>query len=141
MNLCLDAEKVGPWVCARAGGTWFSGKGRCIGQIDDSGSLIAGVLYEGWNGRNIVAHIAGEGKKWATRYYLGVIFDYPFNQANVDRVTLTIDDDNLESINLATRMGFVLECRLEQANPRGGDILIYRMFKDECKYLKGKYAL
>lgn len=141
MNLLLDPEIVGPWVCERAGGTWIHGKGRCIGQVDSSGKIVAGVLYEGWNGRNIVAHIAGEGKKWATRYYLGVIFDYPFNQAGVDRVTLTIDDDNQESINLATRMGFTLECSIKQANPRGGDILIYKMFKDECKYLKGKYAL
>jgi len=109
--------------------------------MDDDGRIIAGVLYEGWNEQNIVAHIAGEGKRWATKRYLGVIFDYPFNQLGVHRITLTIDDDNADSINLATRMGFELECKLAQANPRGGDILIFRMFKEQCKYLRGKYAL
>lgn len=138
MNLCLDPEIVGPWVCARGGGTWTNGRGTAIGKLKD-GKLIAGVLYEDWNGANIVEHIAAEGN-WACRRFLNVMFDYPFNQLGVRRITAPVAATNIKCINLVTRMGFTLECTLAQANP-DGDVHIFRMFKEECKYIRGKYAL
>lgn len=98
---------------------------------------MAGVLYEDFNGANIVCHIAGEGN-WASRGFLGVIFDYPFNQLNVSRITVPVASTNLKSINLVTRMGFTLESTLAQAIP-DGDLHLFRMFRKECKYLEGKY--
>lgn len=104
------------------------------------GKPNAGVLYEDYNGVNVVCHIRGVGR-WANRLFLGVIFDYPFNQLGVKRITVAIHDNNEASIKLVRHMGFALESRLEQANPSGGDILVFRMFRNECKYLEGKYAL
>lgn len=138
MNLCLDAEVVGPWVCARGGGTWTKGRGTAIGKLKE-GRLIAGVLYEDWNGANIVEHIAAEGD-WACRRFLNVMFDYPFNQLGVKRITAPVASDNQKCINLVTKMGFTLECTLAQATPTA-DVHIFRMFKEECKYIRGKYAL
>ena len=134
-----NAEVIGPWVCAKAGGTWVRGRGTAIGRLRDS-ELVAGVLYEDFNGANVMCHIRGEGKNWASRRYLGVIFDYPFNQLKVRRITVPVASTNLESINLVIRMGFTLESTLAQAIP-DGDLHLFRMFKDECQYLKGKYAL
>lgn len=139
MNLCLDAEIVGPWVSVRTGGTWTPGRGSAIGKLDHNGKLIAGVLYEDWNKANIVEHIAAEGN-WACRKFLGVMFDYPFNQLGVRRITAPVASTNAKCINLVIKMGFKLECTLAQATP-DGDVHIFRMFREECKYLKGKYAL
>jgi hypothetical protein len=99
---------------------------------------VAGVLYEDFNGVNIVCHIAGVGN-WADRRFLGIIFDYPFNQLKVRRITVPVNGDNLKSQELVTHMGFVLESRLEKAT-LNSDLLLYRLFKGECKYLNGKYA-
>ncbi len=139
MRLCLDAEIVGPWVASRTGGTWSPGRGTAIGKLDDQGNLIAGVLYEDWNGAHIVCHIAGEGN-WASRRFLNVIFDYPFNQLKVKRITVPVGSTNIKSIHLVTRMGFALESTLAQAIP-DGDLHLFRMFRSECQYLRGKYAL
>lgn len=138
MRLCLDPAIVGPWVCERSGGKWQPGRSQGIGKLDEKGNLIAGALYEDWNGTNIVCHIAGEGN-WATRDFLNVIFDYPFNQLGVHRITCPVESTNTKSLNLATRMGFKLECTLAQAIP-GGDIHLFRLFRSECKYIRGKYA-
>jgi RimJ/RimL family protein N-acetyltransferase len=138
MNLCLDASIVGPWVCERAGGTWVPGRGTAIGKLNE-GKLQAGVLYEDYNGANVVCHIAGEGN-WATRGYLNVIFDYPFNQMGVRRITVPVSSTNIKSIDLVTDMGFELECTLAQATPEG-DLHLFRMLRDDCQYIKGKYAL
>ena len=136
-TLFYDAEVIGPWVCARAGGQWFSGRGTAIGQIKE-GNIISGVIYECWNGVNIFMHIAGFGY-WANRRFLNRIFDYPFNQINVKRITVTISSSNKKCIKLVEKMGFTLESTLAQATP-DGDMLLYRMFKHECKYLGGKYG-
>ena len=138
MNLCLDPRIVGPWVCERTGGTWVEGRGTAIGKLDNDGKLMAGVLYEDWTGSNIVCHIAGY-ENWASRDYLNVIFDYPFNQLKAKRITCPIASTNIKSINLVRRMGFTLECSLAQAIP-DGDLHLFRMFKDECKYIRGKYG-
>lgn len=135
--LCFDASIVGPWVAEKTGGSWCAGRGQAIGKVDN-GQLVAGVLYEDFNGANVVCHIAGVGK-WADRRFLGIIFDYPFNQLKVRRITVPVDGNNSKSIKLVEHMGFVLESRLEQAT-LDSDLLLYRLFKDECKYLKGKYA-
>ena len=136
--LCLDAERVGPWVCERAGGTWVKGRGTAIGRLVD-GELVAGVLYEDWNGANIVCHIAGEGN-WATRKYLGVIFQYPFFQLGARRITVPVSAKNDRCINLVQRLGFDLECRLELAT-LDSDILLFRMFGKQCKYLSERYGV
>jgi len=135
--LCLDAERVGPWVCDRAGGTWVKGRGTAIGRLVD-GELVAGVLYEDFTGPNVVCHIAGDGN-WATRGYLGVIFDYPFNQLGVKRITVPVCSANLRCIALVKRMGFIMEARLSRATP-AGDLLLFAMFKDDCRYLGGRYG-
>lgn len=138
MKLCLDPFAVGPWVCARAGGTWVPGRGTAIGKFGEDGKLVAGVLYEDWTGANIMCHIAGEGN-WASRSYMNVIYDYPFNQLNAKRITCPVASTNEKSINIVRRMGFTLECTLTQAVP-DGDLHLFRMFKHECRYIGDRYT-
>ena len=132
MNITVDAELVGPWVCEKAGGTWIKGRGSAIGLIKKE--LVAGVLYEDWNGANIVCHIAGIGR-WATRDYLRIIFDYPFLQLGAKRITVPVASENLTSRKFVEHLGFELEATLKDAHP-AGDILIYRMTPAMCRYLK-----
>lgn len=137
LTLCCDAGIVGPWVCEQAGGTWVAGRGTAVGRVKD-GRLVAGVLYEDWNGANVICHIRGE-PGWASRQYLGVIFDYPFRQLKVRRITVPVCSTNAACRKLVEHMGFTLESTLAQATP-DGDMLLYRMFESECKYLGGKYG-
>ena len=133
MNVCFDAEIVGPWVSSKTKGDWCKGRGTAIGKVSD-GKLTAGVLYEDFSGSNVVCHIAGEGY-WASRAFLWLIFDYPFNQLKVKRITCPVYSTNEQSIRLVQRMGFKIEATLSQAIP-GGDLILFCMFRNECKYLK-----
>ena len=132
-----DVRLIGPWVAEKTGGTWCYGRGSGLGKIKD-GRLVAGVLYEDYNGANVVCHIRGE-PGWADRRFLGIIFDYPFNQLNVKRITVPVNSTNKESIKLVRHMGFTLESGLAQATP-DGDLLLFCLFKKDCKYIRGKYA-
>lgn len=95
---------------------------------------MAGVLYEDWNGANLMVHIAGE-PGWPCREYLRVIFDFPFNQVGARRLTAPICSTNKSAIKLVEKMGFKLESELVGAT-RLGNLLLFRIFKDECRYLE-----
>lgn len=129
--LVLDPEIVGPWVCSEAGGTWFPGP-TTIGWAK-GGKLVAGVIYEDFNHAQVVCHIAGVGN-WATREYLWTIFDYPFNQLKVNRITVPVASTNTRSKRFVKRLGFEHEATLTDAHPQG-DILIYKITADKCRWL------
>lgn len=132
-GLFFDADEIGPWVCEGTGGTWVSGRGTAIGRRV-RGSLVAGVLYEDWNGANVSCHIRGHGN-WASKRFLWAIFDYPFNQLGVRRITCLVDSANTVSNHFVQRLGFSLECSLAGATP-SGNLNIYRMWRDDCRYLR-----
>jgi RimJ/RimL family protein N-acetyltransferase len=129
---------VGPevvrWVAKRTNEFGNFGTDIGIGQAKN-GVLVAGVAYADWNGPNIVAHIASDGsRRWATREYLHVIFDYPFRQLSCRRITALVGQGNSASRNFVTRLGFTLETTLASAHPTG-DLLVYAMFKESCRWI------
>ena len=101
--------------------------------------LVAGVAYANWNGPNVECHIASDGsRKWLTRQYLSVIFDYPYNQLGVDRITVCVGEGNAESNRFVKHLGFVLESSLAGAHPTG-KLHIYRLWRHECRFLQVRH--
>lgn len=121
------------WVAKRTNEFGRFGTDIGIGWAKN-GELVAGVAYADWNGPNIVCHIAAEGKRWATRYYLWAIFDYPFNQLNCKRITVCVGEGNSTSQLFVEHLGFRLEATLSAAHPTG-DLLVYVMWKEWCKWI------
>ena len=113
---------------------------KCLG-LERDGELIAGVLYEGFNGRNVWMHVAAKpGEQWMTKSYLRYCFHYPFNEMGVDRVSGYVHEDNLAARRLDEHLGFELETRLRGAAPNGGDVLLYVMWRDKCRFLRGEHG-
>lgn len=133
MNRIVHGPEVVKWVADKTGERGNFGCAVGIG-LERSGVLIAGVVYADYNGVNMVCHIASDGsKRWMTRQYLWTIFDYPFNKAKVNRITVCVLNE--DSRRLVEHMGFTFEANLQNAQPNG-DILIYRLFRDSCRFLK-----
>jgi len=134
----FDDALVGPWVCERAGLKYAPERFTGIGRIKD-GQIVAGVLYEDCNGASVYCHIAGEGN-WANKHFLWLIFDYPFNQLGVRRITTTVCPNNVRSQKFTARLGFEVEAKLKDAHPEG-DIWVFRMFKENCRWIEAKDAI
>ena len=127
------------WVARRT--NEFGSFGSDIGiGLARGGALVAGVVYAEWNGPNVVCHIAAEGKRWATRQYLWTIFDYPFNQLKVKRITVCVGEGNRASRRFVEHLGFTMEAELAGAHSTG-HLRIYRLWRDECRYLGAPYAI
>lgn len=129
----LDA---GVWTAARVGTAFAPETDIAIGLLRH-GDFVAGVIYEDWNGKSIVAHIAVSRRM--TPFYLWAIFDYPFNVCGAHKVVCPIPANNARSIKLATKMGFTEEARLKDAC-EAGDILLFTLTKTDCRFLKGRYG-
>jgi len=132
-----NSDAVAYWVAEKTGGTWTPGRGTSIGRVKN-GKIVGGIIYEDWNGANIMCHIAGEGN-WLNRSFLHAIFHYPFVHLEAKRMTAVISSTNEKCIKLVENMGFELESRLYQATP-DGDLLVYRMFKKDCRFLGYRYG-
>jgi len=98
--------------------------------------LVAGVVYEGYNGHNVWMHVAAlPGARWLVRDYLRYCFVYPFVELGCSRVSGYVDASNKTSRRFVEHLGFSLETTLEGAASDGGDVLIYRMRRKECRHV------
>jgi len=136
----FDSPRIGNWICEKAGGKYQNGN-YCFG-IEKDGILQAGVMYDGYTGENgsISMHWRVDNPKALTRFFYGVAFDYPFNVAKVKRVNGLVDSTNTHAIRVDEKLGFKCEARLADYFPKG-DALVFRMYRNECKFLGEKYAL
>lgn len=132
-----NTDEVGRWVCFRTGGVYEPGCSTAIGQRDDDGKLVGGVLFDHYNGRSIAMHVAGEGTHWVSRQLLRAAFEYPFRQLRVKKVLGLVDSTNRPARRFDEHLGFVLEARVRDAGPQG-DLLIYSMTADRCRWIRGQ---
>jgi len=123
------------WVAKQTNEFGGFGSDVGIGWLKN-GSIVAGVVYAEWNGPNVVCHIASDRSHgWLTRAYLWAIFDYPFNQLGVERITVCVGEGNKDSQRFVRHLGFILEARLKGAHPTG-DILIFCMKRQDCRFIQ-----
>ena len=105
--------------------------------LENDGELIAGALYEGFNGQNVWAHLAGKpGKRWMNRQFLWYGFHYPFNEMGVKRISGYVNASNTEARRLNEHFGYQEEARLKGAAPDGGDVILYVMWRENCRFLE-----
>lgn len=127
---------VGEWVCEQTGGGYHAERSNAIG-LRKGDEIACGVVYENWNGRSIVCHIAIAGRM--TPAYLAAIFDYPFNVCGVDKIIAPIGSKNVKALKVVSKMGFTEEARIKNADT-DGDIVFLTMTRDACRFLGHRYG-
>jgi RimJ/RimL family protein N-acetyltransferase len=134
-NIATGPE-VGAWIAAHLESSFAPGSFEAIG-LQRAGQLVAGVLYEQWNGSSIVTHIAITGR--ITPSFVAAIFDYPYNVCGVRKIIAPVWSDNARCIALVTNMGFREEARIVDATPTG-DIVLFTLTKTDCRFLEARYG-
>lgn len=134
MTRIVDGPHVVKWVAERAG---IFDPGAAVGLgVERNGELIAGVIFNDFNGASACIHVASDGSKcWLNRDFLFFVFHYAFEQVKVKRLTGIVAEGNTAARKFDEHLGFVEECRLKDAHPTG-DLIIYRMFLGDCRFLK-----
>ena len=128
--MIVHGDAVGEWVSARVGAKWY-GQGTAIGRVRN-GQIICGVIVECHNGASAGMHVAGVGN-WLNREFLRFVFDYVFRQLNLAVVYGTVPSENAQARRFDEHLGFKEAARIKDATP-GGDMIIYTMRREDCRY-------
>lgn len=133
-TLTFDTAKVFSFVREIMPLSFVEGM-QAIG-LEESGSLIAGVVFEGTNKHNTWMHVAAiPGAKWLTRTYLAACFGYAFVQCGVSRVSGYVNASNTRARKFDEHLGFEQEAVLRGAAADGGDVIIYVLHRARCRYV------
>lgn len=108
---------------------------QCIVCADENNYPVAGVIYDGYNGAIIHAHIWIDAERQPIREWYACIFDYPFNRLGVDKIIGQVNSGNEEARKLDEHFGFVLEAEISKYYDDGASLLVYTMTKDQCRVL------
>lgn len=128
-------REVGEWAAERIPGGYLGPDAKALGVVKN-GNLIAGVIYDNFNGVNVEMSIATEpGSFWADRSTLHSVFHYPFVTMGCEAVTISVAMSNVKSLNLVTKLGFEPEAIIGFAARDGSSLLILKMFKDKCRWI------
>ena len=104
--------------------------------LEQDGELTAGVLYEKWNGVNIWAHVAlAPGRRMVCREFLRYGFYYPFVELGCRRISGSVEASNTAARQLDEHLGFRQEAVLHGAASDGGDVILYVMRREDCRYV------
>jgi RimJ/RimL family protein N-acetyltransferase len=134
-SLVYDLSRVLPFVQQHSPGLHETGDMVAIG-LERDGELVAGVLYEGFSGANVWMHVAAQpGARWMIRAYLKACFAYPFGVCKVNRVSGYVNESNRAARRFDEHLGFKEEARLKGAAPDGGDVIVYVMWRKDCRFL------
>ncbi len=133
--------EIGAFVNARQGlpadHSW--GGYSALGLVK-SGDLIAGVIYNNFDGANACVHIgAVDGCRWLTPEFLFAAFDYPFNQLGLRRLTAPVHSNNKRSREFAENLGFTRDGTLKHYYA-DGDLHLYGLLRANCRFLEIRKA-
>lgn len=129
-----DPQRVGEWAASAFGGKWKDDP--AIG-FERDGELVAGVYYNSYTVSSIAMHGRVDG--YVPPQWWWFIFAYPFNHLKVKRLSSIVSSANEKSNRLMKHLGFTVEATLLDYCA-DGDGIVYRMWRDECRFLGDKYG-
>lgn len=130
-------ERVGKWTSEKLGQAADWHDYEAMG-VEKDGVLIAGVVFGDYvENTRCSIHCAGEGKKWLSREFLFVVFDYAFRQLKCKVVVNPVNSENTSSVKFTSHLGFEEKCRIKGGSP-AGDLIVFAMHRDKCRWLKRK---
>jgi hypothetical protein len=129
-----NKEKVAPWVAKKLFARFNADE--AIG-LERHGEMVAGVVYENWNGASFVCHIVVDGLM--TPAYLAAIFHYPFVHCGAAKIIAPVAESNEESIRFVRKLGFREEARLPEAHP-DGSLLLFTMTPEQCRFIGERFG-
>ena len=127
------------WLCERIGYI-PTPELVCVGQWDNDNERLIGVVgYDGWSETKVEIHSAGEpGTYWLTKELLCEAFTFPFIGLDKKVIISRVSTGNPAAVKMNKGLGFTQQCCIRDGAD-DGDLLIFAMHKDECRWLDMKF--
>ena len=104
-----------------------------------SSDLAVAVALNGFMGNVCQIHVAmAPNYNYSPKEMLQAAFRYAFETLGRERLIGIVNSNNEKAMVYDKHLGFEELTRIEGAHDEGGDIVIFSMTKEQCKYLKEK---
>jgi RimJ/RimL family protein N-acetyltransferase len=134
-TLVLDQkEAIGAWVAEQVNHTSSWGSFYALGIMRD-GQIIAGVVFNNYNGANATAHIAIARQTRLVHKMIEASFDYAFNFCKLKRLTGMVPSNEPKILAFDKHIGFEEEFVMKDGAP-GADMHVLVMWPDKCRWLR-----
>lgn len=107
---------------------------QCFGFAAEDGRPLMAAVFNGFNGANIDLTMVAE-PGGITRAAIQFLARHAFQTNGCRRVTVRTTKRNKKALRAAARAGFTYEGVSRGYFP-AGDAVVFRMLKDECRWLK-----
>lgn len=94
------------------------------------------IGYDGFIGKVCQIHDVNLAGKATPRELLRVAFDYPFNQCGMEALLGVVNSNNTRAMQYNRKLGFKELSRIKGLHDDGGDIVLMKMDKASCRWLK-----
>lgn len=94
------------------------------------------IGYTSFLGKTCQIHVVNFKKKYTPRRLLWAAFDYPFNQVGVETLIGIVNSNNDLAMKYDQNLGFKEAYRFKGMHDDGGDIVVFEMKKQDCRFLK-----
>lgn len=94
------------------------------------------IGYTSFLGKTCQIHVVNFNKKYTPRKLLWAAFDYPFNQAGVETLIGIVNSKNELAMKYDQNLGFNEVYRFEGVHDEGGDVVVFEMKKQDCRFIK-----
>ena len=137
--MLIVGDAVCQWVGAQLGFPVHYPLSQGVGWLQDN-TIKAGLLFYDYTRQNMNVHVAfTPGFRWNPTL-LAAMMDYPFNQAQVQRLTGVIPKRNIPARELADHLGAELEGEMKNATSEGDSLMIYGLQREGAsKWLTPAY--
>lgn len=127
---------IAKWVCDGLGeDTEWIGDNYTFG-ICRQGKMVAGIILNNYRqDLDVWLTIYSVDPRWCVKSVLKYTFLVCFKTLDCKRVNVLVSKDNIKSLSLCERLGFVKEGLLRQYREDGKDCYFMGMLKKECKWL------
>lgn len=124
--MIVTDERVARFISERLGQSFTPP--YTVAGIERDGEIIAGVLFNGFQGADIDVTAAGKG--W-TRAFFRSVYEYVFTQLNCERMTFTTQHEYVA--RLGEKLGGRREGLLRSHFGHGVDGIIVGVLRDEWR--------
>lgn len=133
MSRIVYDERVSEFVQARIGEC--RNPHTCVG-VERDGRIIAGGLFERFNGYNVFFHGASDGSKaWVSRPLMRALAHHAFITIGSPRLSTYVAASNTGAIAFDKFFDFEFEFSQKRAAHDGSDLIWFVMWKEKCKWL------
>jgi RimJ/RimL family protein N-acetyltransferase len=131
-------ERVGAWVAEQVGQSASWGSFSALG-VERNGELLAGIVFNNFNGHNATCHIAVTKSGKHLIALLQTAAEYAFEVCQLKRLTGLVEMSNVKALTLNKHMGWEEEFVMKSAAADGGDLQVLVMWRDTCRWLKKEH--